>query len=145
MLLDTRLNRPLEQMGRMSSMDFPNFKHTHYSHMGLCSSTSYISIYSCHVHNLVEHCLVSIFRISKSALRRRHRAADVALARQMAMYLTHVAFGLTFVEVGRVFGRDRTTVAHACAAVEDLRDDPPFDRALSALESAFLRLRPLSH
>lgn len=122
-------------------MDFPKFNRNPYSHIGLCSSISYISIYSQHIHNLVEHCLASIFGVSTSALRRRDRAGNVALARQIAMYLTHVAFGLTLSEVGRLFARDRTTVAHACAAVEDLRDDPSFDRALLALECALIRLR----
>ena len=42
---------------------------------------------------------------------RSRRRAPVALARQSAMYLAHVTLGLTFAEVGRVFGRDRTTAA----------------------------------
>jgi hypothetical protein len=50
------------------------------------------------------------------------------------MYLAHVVCGLTFAEVSRIFGRDRTTVAHACAIVEDRRDDIVFDRCLDYLE-----------
>jgi chromosomal replication initiation ATPase DnaA len=64
----------------------------------------------------------------------------VALARHVAMYLAHVAFGLTFTEVGEVFARDRTTVAYACGRVEDLRDDPAFDRSLELLECVVHRL-----
>lgn len=60
--------------------------------------------------------------------------ARVALARQVAMYLSHVAFGLSFTDAGRIFQRDRTTVAHACGVVEDLRDDRRFDRVLDLLE-----------
>lgn len=52
------------------------------------------------------------------------------------MYLAHVACGLPLAEVGRLFSRDRTTVAHACALIEDRRDDPTFDRALAVLEFA---------
>ena len=48
----------------------------------------------------------------------------------MAMYLAHVAFGLTFTRVGICFGRDRTTVRHACALIEDRRDDPALELAL---------------
>lgn len=66
---------------------------------------------------------------------RRGRAA-AAFARQTAMYLAHVHFGLTLSQVGRNFGRDRTTVAHACAKVEDSRDDPKFERVLACLETA---------
>ena len=39
----------------------------------------------------------------------------------------------------RTFGRDRTTVAHACACVEDSRDDPKFERVLACLEAALDR------
>lgn len=64
----------------------------------------------------------------------------VALARQTAMYLAHVAFGLTLSRVGICFGRDRTTVRHACARIEDRRDDPTQEFALSALEAGLLAL-----
>ena len=50
------------------------------------------------------------------------------------MYLAHVACGLTLTEVGHLFARDRTTVAHACSRVEDRREEPLFDRALQLLE-----------
>jgi chromosomal replication initiation ATPase DnaA len=55
------------------------------------------------------------------------------------MYLAHVGLGMNLTEVARVFARDRTTVAHACARIEDRRDAAPFDRALDLLEGA-LRL-----
>ncbi|MCD7059426.1 helix-turn-helix domain-containing protein [Pelagibacterium xiamenense] len=60
--------------------------------------------------------------------------APVAAARQVAMYLCHTLLGATMTEVGRAFGRDRKTVSHACAAVEDLRDDRATDEELLALE-----------
>lgn len=60
--------------------------------------------------------------------------ARVALARQVAMYLSHVTCRLTLTDVGRLFARDRTTVGHACGVVEDLRDDATFDRVLDLLE-----------
>ena len=62
-------------------------------------------------------------------------APDAALARQAAMYLAHVVFALSFAAVGRIFGRDRTTVAHACSVIENLRDDPRFDARMTALEN----------
>jgi hypothetical protein len=58
------------------------------------------------------------------------------------MYLAHVAGGLPLTEVGRLFARDRTTVAHACAMVEDRRDDPAFDRCLGFLELALCSAVP---
>lgn len=71
-------------------------------------------------------------------LRRGRR--PIALARQTAMYLAHVAFGLTLTRVGICFGRDRTTVRHACALIEDRRDDPALEFALSALEAGLRAL-----
>lgn len=60
--------------------------------------------------------------------------SDTARARQLAMYLSHVVLGRSLTEIGDAFGRDRTTVAHACAVIEDLRDDPAFDAEVTALE-----------
>jgi hypothetical protein len=57
----------------------------------------------------------------------------VAHARQVAMYLAHVEFGLSLTEVGKLFERDRTTVAHACEMIEDARDRPEFDAAVQSL------------
>jgi chromosomal replication initiation ATPase DnaA len=62
--------------------------------------------------------------------------AEVALARQMAMYLMHVGLGRQYAEVGRFFGRDRTTVWYACGLIEDMRDDPAFDAELEELTKA---------
>ena len=60
------------------------------------------------------------------------------------MYLSHVACGQSLTDVGRIFARDRTTVAHACARIEDLRDDRRFDRVLDLLE-AIVRYRLTPH
>jgi chromosomal replication initiation ATPase DnaA len=60
--------------------------------------------------------------------------ARAAFARQVAMYLGHVAFGMSLTRVAQLFGRDRTTARHACHLVEDCRDDPAIDRLLTALE-----------
>jgi hypothetical protein len=60
----------------------------------------------------------------------------VAFARQVAMYLAHVGFALSFEAVGQNFGRDRTTVSHACRVVEDSRDDLWLDCRLAVLERA---------
>ncbi len=56
------------------------------------------------------------------------------------MYLAHVALGITMRDVGGLFARDRTTVAHACGVIEDKRDEPAFDRALELLEWTIIAL-----
>jgi hypothetical protein len=64
---------------------------------------------------------------------------DIAFARQIGMYLARVALGMTLSDAGLMFGRDRTTAAHACRLVEDLRDDRGFDEFLEAMEAFVLR------
>lgn len=54
--------------------------------------------------------------------------------RQIAMYVCHVALSMSLTEIGLGFGRDRTTVSHACRVVEDRRDDPAYDRFVEAVE-----------
>jgi chromosomal replication initiation ATPase DnaA len=84
---------------------------------------------------LVAITVATAFAVPLAELRattRRPRA--VAFARQCAMYLAHIVFGLTLTEVGRAFGRDRTTAAYACELIEEMRDDPVFDAALELLE-----------
>lgn len=66
---------------------------------------------------------------------------SVAFARQVAMYATHVAFGMSLARVAVAFNRDRSTVAHACGVIEDHRDDPAFDELLDSIE-AVLRHAP---
>jgi chromosomal replication initiation ATPase DnaA len=69
------------------------------------------------------------------------RSAYVAFARQSAMYLAHVTFGLSYSEIARAFGRDRTTASHACQLVENRRDDPAMDALLGSLEDACRAIR----
>ncbi len=83
---------------------------------------------------LIEHAVVAVFGVNLADLRAQTRGrAAVAFARQVAMYLAHTSYGFNLTEVGRIFERDRTTVAHACGVIEDRRDDANFDLALEAL------------
>jgi chromosomal replication initiation ATPase DnaA len=84
---------------------------------------------------LVTACVAFDFGLDAAALEAMLRGSQrVAFARQIAMYLAHVGFGLSFEAIGRAFGRDRTTVGHACRIVEDGRDDIWFDCRVATLE-----------
>lgn len=61
--------------------------------------------------------------------------AEIASARQLAMYLAHVVLSQPVTVVAGAFGRHWSTVGYACAAIEDQRDDPDFDEAVSRLEA----------
>jgi len=87
------------------------------------------------VCRLVTACVAFDFGIDADTLRTTLRGSRrIAHARQIAMYLAHVGFGLSFETVGQAFGRDRTTAAHACRAIEDCRDDIWFDCRVATLE-----------
>ncbi len=94
-----------------------------------------------HVCRLMETAVAAAFAVPVEAVRMRSRGtACVAFARQTAMYLAHVALGLSYSRIGHMFNRDRTTVAHGCLLVELRRDDPIIDRALELLEAACVGL-----
>jgi chromosomal replication initiation ATPase DnaA len=67
--------------------------------------------------------------------RGRNRRFLMSHVQQIAMYVCHVVLQMTMSEVGRGFGRDRSTVGHACARVEDRRDEAGFDRLVAAIET----------
>ena len=96
-----------------------------------------------HLRRILEQTVAPAFAVARAELWAQTRGGPPeAFARQVAMYLAHVGCGLTLTEVGRVFARDRTTVAHACARVEDRRDDAKFDRSLELLEGVMRLLSP---
>lgn len=79
--------------------------------------------------------VAAVFEIDAEQLANPTRGrAHVALARQAAMYLAHVGCELSMTAVGRMFGRDRSTVAHACRRIEIARESPHFDRAYTMME-----------
>ena len=128
-------------VGDVVLSDFPGLKRGAVLHTILYEPSPPPSIYSSHIRHLTEDCARSIFRTALQKLRSRDRSAQIVVTRQTAMYLAHVTFGLSFSEIGRLFGRDPTTVAHACHVVEDLRDDPAMDRALAVIEATLAGLR----
>lgn len=60
--------------------------------------------------------------------------ANIANARMVAMYLVATLLNLNLTHTGLIFGRDRTTVRHALARVEDKMDDPSFDLLIQRLK-----------
>jgi len=77
----------------------------------------------------------ALFNVSGKELRQPGRSPkSIARVRQIAMYVSHCTLGMTMTDVGTGFGRDRTTVLHACHLIEDLRDDIEFDRIVTIFE-----------
>jgi len=68
------------------------------------------------------------------------RDIRTAFARQVAMYLASVGFGMSLGRVARAFGRDRSTVRYACQLMEERRENPGFDMWMEALEASVARV-----
>lgn len=95
-----------------------------------------------HLRRLLEQAVAPAFDVGCAELWIGTRGDPIAaLARQVAMYLAHVQGGLSYTEIGKLFARDRTTVAHACCVIENRRDNAAFDRTIDLLECA-LHMQP---
>jgi chromosomal replication initiation ATPase DnaA len=55
------------------------------------------------------------------------------------MYLANVLAGFGFAEIGALLGRDRSTVAYACARIEDLRDQADVENQIARIETQLLQ------
>jgi chromosomal replication initiation ATPase DnaA len=81
--------------------------------------------------------VASALSVSPDEIRSARRGSKrAALARQIAMYLVHTRLGLSFSAAGLMFGRDRTTAAHACRVIEDKRENADIDAIVDCLERA---------
>jgi chromosomal replication initiation ATPase DnaA len=84
---------------------------------------------------LVRALVSFVFGVKEDELSAATRSnAKAAYARQIAMYLAHIAFEQSLSRVASAFGRDRTTVSHACHLIEDRRDDQRLDVQLDEME-----------
>lgn len=77
------------------------------------------------------------FGLRPSKLRGTARHKNLALARNMAMYLARHLTDCTFASIGEFFGgRDHTTAMHACQRIVHLAEvDPGVRRSLAALRA----------
>jgi chromosomal replication initiator protein len=66
----------------------------------------------------IQRITAKYFEVSVESLRGKRRTSQVALARQVAMYLAKERTGLTLVEIGKRFGnRDHSTVIYALGRI----------------------------
>ena len=80
------------------------------------------------------------FDVSTSCILAAGRSrSHISLARHTAMYLCHVICSIPIIQVGKIFNRDRTTVAYACQKIEDMRDNVDFERFITRLETRVKR------
>lgn len=94
--------------------------------------TEEAAIYAC---DCVLDLAAAFFAVPSCELRQSGRGTlDVTRVRQIAMYCANTVLGMRMIEVGKGFGRDRTTVVYACHLIEDLREDREFDAVVMRME-----------
>ncbi|MBS0623108.1 MAG: chromosomal replication initiator protein DnaA [Verrucomicrobia bacterium] len=70
----------------------------------------------------VEHILkavASVFQVRVNDLRGTCRTKDIALARQVAMYLAKELINDSLIMIGAAFGKTHSTILHACKTIEN--------------------------
>lgn len=72
----------------------------------------------------VQLAVVEFFRVGLDEITGNSHLPNVVFPRHVGMYLCRKA-GFTLHEIGRAFGKDHTSVIHACKAVQDRMDTDP--------------------
>lgn len=80
--------------------------------------------------------VAAAFGVSEKELLGPSRLRGVLVARQVAMYLVRELAGLSLPRIGAAFGRDHTTVLHACRKIE-AETDPVVRARLRELKCEF--------
>ncbi|MBX3082991.1 MAG: chromosomal replication initiator protein DnaA [Anaerolineae bacterium] len=86
----------------------------------------------------------SHFRLTVDDLASRKRTKDVALARQIAMYLAREETAASLAQIGlSLGGRDHTTILHGCAKVmNSLLSEPALAQDVRAIRDLLMRAEP---
>ena len=68
-------------------------------------------------------------------MRSKRRSKNVAVPRQLAMYLCRRLMNASFPQIGELFGRDHSTVIHAVNVTgRRIKDDTAFQATVEQLE-----------
>jgi len=83
----------------------------------------------------IQKAVAAYFQVKVSDLKSKRRTKDIALPRQIAMYLTKQLTALSLAEIGKGFGgKDHSTVIHACKKIaERTKTDDELSRRVKTL------------
>ncbi len=87
------------------------------------------------IDNITNH-ICNFFNLQKEDLIGKKRPKNIAMPRQIAMYLCRTLTDSSLPKIGQYFGgRDHTTVIHACEKIDKLRkEDKSFDNQIQQFE-----------
>jgi chromosomal replication initiator protein len=63
--------------------------------------------------------VASVFQVRVSDLKGQARTKDIAIPRQVAMFLARELINESLVMIGASFGKTHSTILHACKTIED--------------------------
>jgi chromosomal replication initiator protein len=89
----------------------------------------------------IQKIVCEFYNIKLSDIKSKRRTKDVALPRQVAMFLSKQITNASLHDIGKQFGgKDHATVIYACRQIEDKRKkDESFDRIIENLAQ---KIRP---
>ena len=85
--------------------------------------------------------MAQYFKIKVEALLSKKRTRDLVVPRQIAMYLCRTLTDISLPNIGSCFGRDHTTVMHACTTIEEeMKKDNKLDTTIKDLRQRIERV-----
>lgn len=89
----------------------------------------------------IKDAVAAYYNLSPQLLESKSRKHEIALARQMAIYLTKEFLPLPLKAIGKEFGgRDHSTILHSCQAIENyLALDKSVNEAYNAIKEKFAK------
>jgi len=84
--------------------------------------------------NRIIEAVCAAWRVKEEQLLSKSRKARVARARQVAGYLLRQHTALSFPAIGRILGRDHSTIIHSCELIaREMATTPRFAAAVNGL------------
>ena len=72
--------------------------------------------------DIMEGMVCQLWKVTKEDLRKKTKKREIAEARQVMMFYLHKVKGNSGAKAGKEFGKDHSTVLHACKTVKNLFD-----------------------
>jgi chromosomal replication initiator protein len=84
--------------------------------------------------DIIQRVVADYFSLLSSDIKGKKRSQNIVFPRQIAMYIAREITGFSTTEIGQSFGRDHTTVMHACQRIEERKQaDPTLDSTMQTL------------
>jgi chromosomal replication initiator protein len=83
---------------------------------------------------IIQRVIADYFSLLSSDIKGKKRSQNIVFPRQIAMCIAREITGFSTTEIGQAFGRDHTTVMHACQKIEERKKaDPTLDSTIQTL------------